>query len=154
MRQFDCPFVTNTHNLFGVFHFFFSLDHGSEKDAKLATFQEKRNPLVLILRNCLEKLENLRSKGAANDMREVNEQRNIVKVKTCAKIHDIYGMILSSCEASTFCKRLFFQGLEGLRWERFQRLSPELTILHMKRILNLKNPYIHEYHVSCGLKLY
>ena len=66
----------------GVFHFFFSLDQGAEKDGKLATFQEKRNSLVLILRNCLEKLENLRSKGAANDMQEVYEQQNIVKVKT------------------------------------------------------------------------
>ena len=54
----------------------------AEKDAKLATFQEKRNSLVLILKNCLEKLENLRSKGEANNMREVNEQQNIVKVKT------------------------------------------------------------------------
>ncbi|XP_020615388.1 alpha-actinin-1-like [Orbicella faveolata] len=61
------------------------LDQLDEKDAKFATFQEKRNALVLILRNCLEKLENLRAKGAANDMREVNEQQNIVKVKTSAR---------------------------------------------------------------------
>ena len=67
---------------FKVFHFFFSLDQGAEKDAKLATFQEKRNAIVLVLRNCLEKLENLRAKGAANDMREVKEQQNIVKVNT------------------------------------------------------------------------
>lgn len=93
MRQSDRPFVININYVFGVFHFFFSLDHGAEKDAKLATFQEKRNPLVIVLRNCLEKLENLRSKGTANDMREVNEQQNIVKVKTCANIHDIYGKI-------------------------------------------------------------
>ena len=65
-------------------HFFSSLDQGAGKDAKFATFQEKRNALVHILRNCLEKLESLRAKGAANDMREVHEQKNIVKVKTCA----------------------------------------------------------------------
>lgn len=99
MRQSDRPFVINIHYVFGVFHFFFSLDQRAEKDAKLATFQEKRNPLLLVLRNCLEKLENLRSKGAANDMRDVNEQQNIVKVKTCGKLM-IYTAQLSSAESS------------------------------------------------------
>ena len=67
------------------FFSFFSLNLGAEKDAKFATFEEKRNAVVLILRNCLEKLENLRSKGVANDMREVHEQQNIVQVKTRAR---------------------------------------------------------------------
>lgn len=74
--------VVRINDVLKYFILFFSLDQGAEKDAKLATFQEKRNAIVLVLRNCLEKLENLRAKGAANDMREVKEQQTIVKVNT------------------------------------------------------------------------
>lgn len=60
---------------------FFSFDKEAEKDDKLAKLQDKRNDVMLVVRNCSEKLENLRSRGAPNDQQEVKEQQNIVKVK-------------------------------------------------------------------------
>lgn len=64
---------------------FFSSDKEAEKDFKLAKLQDKRNAIMLVLRNGSEKLENLRARGAPNDLQEVKEQQNIVKVKTRAR---------------------------------------------------------------------
>ena len=117
---------------FNVFHFFFSLDKRADKDAKLATLQDKRNAIVLILRNCLEKLENLRSKGAANDMQEVQDQQNIVKVKTCEKKsrrvwHNFVGFYLTKRRFGWF-----------RRWDR--GVGVELT---SNEILRFENCYIN-----------
>ena len=66
-------------------HFIFSSHKEAEKGSKLAKLQDKRNAILLVLRNGSQKLDSLRSRGAPNDLQEVKEQQKIVKVKICAR---------------------------------------------------------------------
>ena len=61
--------------------YFPSANKEAEKEAKLAQLKDKRNAIMLVLRSCSGKLDNLKSVGAPTHLEEIKEQQSLVQVR-------------------------------------------------------------------------